>query len=114
MSFNGIIDLRKARLWVYLAAMTKRFTHVNVGTCSASVSFTLEDGIIRDVSFDGGCSGNLQGISHLVEGMDAREAQKKLEGIRCGFKPTSCPDQFAAGLKEALASLDAEKQPVSD
>ncbi len=90
--------------------MTKRFTHVNAGTCSASVSFTLEDGIIKDVSFDGGCSGNLQGISHLVEGMDAREAEKRLKGIRCGFKPTSCPDQFAKGLQEAIASLDADNK----
>ena len=57
---------------------------------------------IHDVKFQGGCSGNTQGVARLVEGMDAKEAISRLEGIRCGFKPTSCPDQLAKALKEAL------------
>lgn len=61
----------------------------------------VEDGIIRSLRIMGGCSGNLQGISRLVEGMEAEEAIKRLEGIRCGFKPTSCPDQLAQALKQA-------------
>ena len=65
------------------------------GTCSQQISFDLEDGRIHNVQFVGGCNGNLKGICALVEGMDAREAISKLEGIRCGFKPTSCPDQLA-------------------
>lgn len=84
--------------------MTQRFTRRNVGTCSASVSFSLVDGLVRDVSFEGGCSGNLQGISSLVEGMEASKAEERLAGIRCGSNSTSCPDQFAAALREALAS----------
>ena len=72
------------------------------GTCSQQISFDLEDGRIHNVQFVGGCNGNLKGICALVEGMDAKEAISKLEGIRCGFKPTSCPDQLAQALKTAL------------
>ena len=71
------------------------------GTCSQQISFDLEDGRIHNVQFVGGCNGNLKGICALVEGMDAKEAISKLEGIRCGFKPTSCPDQLAQALKQA-------------
>jgi len=83
--------------------MTQRFFHRNVGTCSASVRFSIVDGRIHDVSFEGGCSGNLQGIASLVEGMEPAEAEKRLSGISCGGKPSSCPDQFAAALREAIA-----------
>ena len=62
-----------------------------------------DQGIIRDMRVLGGCSGNLQGISALVKGMPAEEAIKRLKGIRCGFKDTSCPDQFARNLEQALA-----------
>ena len=72
------------------------------GTCSQQISFDLEEGRIHNVQFVGGCNGNLKGICALVEGMDAKEAISKLEGIRCGFKPTSCPDQLAQALKQAL------------
>ncbi len=72
------------------------------GTCSQLISFELEDGKIHNVSFQGGCNGNLKGISALVEGMDAKEAIAKLDGIKCGFKNTSCPDQLAQALKQAL------------
>ena len=72
------------------------------GVCSRRITFDLEDGRIRNVEFEGGCSGNTQGVSRLVEGMDVHEAISRLEGIKCGFKPTSCPDQLAKALKEAI------------
>ena len=71
------------------------------GTCAHQITFDLEDGIVRNVRFDGGCSGNAKGVSALVEGMTADEAIRRLEGIRCGFKSTSCPDQLAQALKQA-------------
>lgn len=71
------------------------------GTCARQITFDLEDGIVRNVRFDGGCSGNAKGVSALVEGMTAEEAIRRLEGIRCGFKSTSCPDQLAQALKQA-------------
>ena len=83
-----------------------RFRHLNNGTCSEAVSFEIEDGILRNVVFEYGCDGNTQGICRLVEGMPVEEVIKRLEGIRCGFKPTSCPDQLAQALKEALEQLD--------
>lgn len=68
------------------------------GTCSSNIELEVEDGIIRQVAFWGGCNGNLQGISRLVQGMPAAEAVKRLEGIRCGARPTSCPDQLCQAL----------------
>ena len=66
------------------------------GVCSSAISFEIDDaGKVHDVKFQGGCSGNTQGVARLVEGMDAKEAISRMEGIRCGFKPTSCPDQLA-------------------
>lgn len=76
------------------------------GVCSREMRVELEDGIIRAVEVKGGCSGNLQGISRLLVGMSAEEAIARMEGIRCGFKPTSCPDQISRALREAL---DREK-----
>ena len=75
------------------------------GVCSQLMRVELdEDQVIRKMEVMGGCSGNLQGISALVQDMPAREAISKLKGIRCGFKDTSCPDQFARGLEKALAN----------
>ena len=71
------------------------------GVCSQSIDFDIEDNKVKNVSFVGGCSGNLQGISRLIEGMDVNEAISRIDGIRCGFKSTSCPDQLAKALKEA-------------
>ena len=73
------------------------------GTCSKLMTFELEDGVIKKLEVIGGCSGNLQGLTRLIEGMRAEDAIKKLRGIRCGFKQTSCPDQFATALEQALA-----------
>ena len=72
------------------------------GTCASKITFSLEDGVIHDVKFTGGCSGNTQGVAALVEGMDAREAVQRMKGIRCGMKPTCCPDQLAKALETAL------------
>ena len=78
------------------------YTYKTNGTCSSQIDLELEDGIIRSVAFTGGCNGNLQGISRLVVGMSAEEAIGKLQGIQCGWKPTSCPDQLSRALQEAL------------
>lgn len=72
------------------------------GVCSSQISFDIADGKVKNVAFVGGCHGNLQGISKLIEGMDVTEAIGRLEGIRCGFKNTSCPDQLAKALKAAI------------
>ena len=73
------------------------------GTCSTMIDVELKDGVIDSVKFTGGCHGNLQGISALVKGMKPEEAISRLKGIRCGFKPTSCPDQLAHALEEMIA-----------
>lgn len=73
------------------------------GTCSTSIDVELKDGVIDSVRFTGGCNGNLQGISALVKGMKPEEAISRLKGIRCGVKPTSCPDQLAHALEEMIA-----------
>lgn len=70
------------------------------GTCSTSIDLEVEDNKIKFVQFFGGCNGNLQGISKLVEGMDVDEAIARFKGIRCGFKTTSCPDQLAKALEQ--------------
>ncbi len=72
------------------------------GTCSRLVSFEIDGNIVRNVEFVGGCHGNLQGISSLVDGMETEEVIKRLKGIDCGGKGTSCPDQLAKALKKAL------------
>ena len=72
------------------------------GVCARGITFDIIDGRLRNVQFEGGCSGNTQGVAALVEGMEAEEAIRRLSGIRCGFKPTSCPDQLANAVREAL------------
>ena len=77
-------------------------TYKTKGVCSMQIRFDLEDGIVRNVQFTGGCNGNTQGVARLAEGRKAEELVEILEGIRCGFKSTSCPDQLAQAIKEAL------------
>ena len=72
------------------------------GVCSRLRQVEVEDGIIRQVEVQGGCSGNLQGISRLLVGMPVQQAIERMEGVRCGGKPTSCPDQLAKALRQAL------------
>ena len=72
------------------------------GICASKINFEVEDGIVKNVSFTGGCNGNTQGIAKLAEGRSAVELISLLDGIKCGFKNTSCPDQLALALEEAL------------
>ena len=79
-----------------------QFEYKTKGTCSQRIIFEVEDNKLKNVKFLGGCNGNLQGIGALVEGMDVDEVINRIEGIHCGMKPTSCPDQLANALKEAI------------
>ncbi|MBR2028720.1 MAG: TIGR03905 family TSCPD domain-containing protein [Oscillospiraceae bacterium] len=79
------------------------YTRMNKGVCSRSTKIVIEDGIIKDIKVIGGCSGNIEGISRLVIGMKAEDVAKRMKGVRCGFKSTSCPDQIALAIEEALA-----------
>lgn len=72
------------------------------GTCSRQIDFEINNGIVKNVSFFGGCNGNLKGIGVLVEGRPAEEVIALLKGMKCGFKNTSCPDQLAQALEKAL------------
>ncbi|MCD8085276.1 MAG: TIGR03905 family TSCPD domain-containing protein [Clostridiales bacterium] len=72
------------------------------GVCSRLMNIEVEDGVIQNLEVIGGCNGNLKGISALVKGMKVEDAISRMEGIRCGFKSTSCPDQIAQALKQAL------------
>lgn len=85
-----------------------QYTHDNVGTCSRATIVDIDENthIINDVSVIGGCSGNLKGLSAMVKGAKAEDVIERLSGITCGFKPTSCPDQLAITLKEALESIE--------
>jgi len=80
-----------------------QYEYKTKGTCSQRIFFEIEDGKVRNVQFVGGCNGNLKGIAALVEGMSAEEVISRVEGIRCGMKATSCPDQLAKALKEVNA-----------
>ena len=79
------------------------YEHQNKGTCSRSILFDIEDGKVRNVQYIGGCNGNLKGIGALVEGMDIDEVIARVEGIKCGMKSTSCPDQLANAIEACLA-----------
>ena len=77
------------------------YSYKTKGTCSREITFSVEDGKVKNVSFYGGCNGNLKGIGALVEGMDIDDVIARVEGIHCGMKSTSCPDQLAQALKAA-------------
>ena len=79
-----------------------RFTYQTRGVCSRAIDVAIEDGIITEVRYHGGCSGNTQGVAALVRGMSPQDAIERLSGIRCGFKSTSCPDQLAQALSAYL------------
>ena len=79
------------------------YSYKTNGTCSAAIHFTIEDGRVRNVVFDGGCNGNTKGLSALVEGMLVEEVISRLSGITCGRKSTSCPDQLTRALSIARA-----------
>ncbi len=79
-----------------------KISYQTQGTCSTLIEAEVEDGIVKDVRYTGGCNGNLQGISALVKGMPVDEVVRRLEGIRCGHKPTSCPDQLCKALRQCM------------
>ena len=79
-----------------------QYEYKTSGTCSQRILFEIEEGKVKNVTFLGGCNGNLKGIGSLVEGMAAQEVISRLEGTTCGMKATSCPDQLAKALKQAL------------
>ncbi len=76
-------------------------TYKTRGVCSQAILFDLDGDVIKKVEFIGGCSGNTQGVARLVEGMKVQDAIARLEGIKCGPRPTSCPDQLAKALRAA-------------
>ncbi len=80
------------------------YTYKTSGTCSREILFEIEDGKVKNLRFIGGCNGNLQGIGALVEGMKVEDVIARVEGISCGGRPTSCPDQLARALKEAVGA----------
>ncbi len=77
------------------------YTYKTRGTCSSQITFDIEDNIVHNVKFYGGCNGNLKGIAKLVEGMTVEDVIDRLSGVTCGFKNTSCPDQLARAIAEA-------------
>ena len=83
-----------------------QFEYKTKGTCSQQILFDVENGKVKNLQFIGGCNGNLKGISSLVDGMDIDDVIARVEGIHCGMKATSCPDQLAQALKQAKQQLD--------
>ena len=82
----------------------KEYQYTTQGTCSRMINIVMKDGVIDGIGFVGGCHGNLQGISSLVRGMRPEEVIERPEGIRCGNKPTSCPDQLSKALRQIIDS----------
>ena len=81
--------------------MKQTIAYKTSGVCSRQINLVVEDGIIKEAAFVGGCHGNTQGVARLVEGMKVEEAIKRLSGIRCGMRPTSCADQLSIAVREA-------------
>lgn len=81
-----------------------KYQYSTQGTCFYQIDLDVEDGVIKDIQFYGGCDGNLQGICSLVRGMKVEDVLPKIEGIRCGMKTTSCPDQLARALRQVMAA----------
>lgn len=77
-----------------------KYVYKTKGTCSTNIELDVENGIVKEIAFWGGCNGNLQGISRLVTGMPVSEVIMRLEGVRCGTRSTSCPDQLCRALHE--------------
>ena len=82
-----------------------QFEYKTKGTCSQRIFFEIDENKVHNVQFLGGCNGNLQGLGRLVEGMDVDEVIDRIDGIRCGMKSTSCPDQLATAVKDANSKL---------
>lgn len=100
MIISNFVSLWGGKYTFHIKAM--KYQYETCGTCSRLIEIEIEDGVIADVQFLGGCHGNLQGISSLVKGMSPGEVVSKLDGIRCGNKQTSCPDQLSQALKSIM------------
>ncbi|MEG0829329.1 MAG: TIGR03905 family TSCPD domain-containing protein [Anaerovoracaceae bacterium] len=79
-----------------------KHTYVPKGVCPTQLDFELDNGIVRNIQFQGGCNGNLKAIATLIDGMPAKDVEKKIGGISCGMKSTSCSDQLSIALKKAM------------
>lgn len=88
--------------------MKKHIEYRTKGTCSRVIVIDIDDGVITECAFIGGCAGNTAGVASLVKGMKVEDVVSKLKGIKCGFKPTSCPDQLARAIEEALEGSSEE------
>lgn len=84
-----------------------KYHYTTAGTCSRAIDIEINDGVIASVTFTGGCHGNTQGLSAMVKGLKPAEVIERLQGIRCGSKSTSCPDQLASALKQILSQKDS-------
>lgn len=93
-------------------SMSEIINYTTYGTCSRQINVEIENDIIKDVEFIGGCNGNLKGIRSLIIGMNINDVRAKLRGIMCGSKPTSCPDQLAICLEEYIKEKSKEKTNV--
>ena len=82
------------------------YSYKTKGTCSTQIDLELDGNIVHNVKFTGGCNGNLKGICSIVRGMKAEQVIERFEGVKCGFRNTSCPDQIAKNLKKALAEMN--------
>lgn len=91
-----------------------QYTYRTRGTCSSSITLDLEDGIVRNVRFTGGCNGNTQAVARLVEGLPFDEVIKRCGGIKCGLRPTSCPDQLSKAVAEAVKKAQELKAQESN
>ena len=87
-----------------------KYTYRPKGVCSYKIHLELDGDVVRNVQFEGGCHGNLQGIAKLVEGMTVEQVERKLQGIRCGMKKTSCPDQLAKAVRKAAQEAEGAKE----
>ena len=83
-----------------------RYSYKTKGTCSTQIDFDLNGDVVSNVSFTGGCNGNLKGICSLVDGLTVEQIESKLKGTKCGFKQTSCPDQLSIAVREAYDSAN--------
>ena len=84
-----------------------RYTYKTKGTCSSQIEFDINDNVITNVTFTGGCNGSLQAVRSLVDGLTVEQIEKKVRGIMCGMKGTSCPDQLAKAVREAYEHIHA-------
>ncbi len=101
-----MVSVKAGTIFLTTLLIDMKYDYKTCGTCSRSIQIDVDDdnNVIREVVFNGGCAGNTQGVAALVKGMTCRDAADRLRGIRCGAKPTSCPDQLAIALDQISQS----------